>query len=54
MEDGADMIALLSAMRHNWTGDERPSCILMDYVQGVEVGTGAFFNGGPVNGWNVR
>jgi phosphoribosylamine--glycine ligase len=45
MDDGADMIALISAVRHNWTIDERPACILMDYVDGVEVGTGAFFNG---------
>ena len=45
MDDGADMIALMSAVSHNWTSEERPSCILMDYVEGVEVGTGAFFNG---------
>ena len=45
MDDAADMIALLTVTRGNWTLDERPSFILMDYVDGVEVGVGSFFNG---------
>jgi phosphoribosylamine--glycine ligase len=45
MDDGADMIALLSAVRHKWTHDEQPGCVLMDYLSGVEAGVGAFFNG---------
>lgn len=45
MEDGADMVALLTASCNNWTADDPPSFVLMDYVSGVEVGVGAFFNG---------
>ncbi|MEO7367237.1 MAG: phosphoribosylglycinamide synthetase C domain-containing protein [Gemmatimonadaceae bacterium] len=45
MESGADMIALLSLTRDNWTLDEAPGFVLMDYLSGVEVGVGAFFNG---------
>ena len=45
MEDGTDMLALLSAVRHEWRYDEQPGCILMNHVSGVEVGVGAFFNG---------
>jgi phosphoribosylamine--glycine ligase len=45
MSDGRDMIALLQAMRDNWTFDERPDFVLMDFIDGVEVGVGAFFNG---------
>jgi len=45
MEDAADMIALLVAMRNHWTLDESPSFVLMDHIEGVEAGVGAFFNG---------
>lgn len=45
MDNAADMIALLSVTRDNWTSDERPSFVLMDHIAGVEVGVGAFFNG---------
>jgi phosphoribosylamine--glycine ligase len=45
MDDGTDMAALLASFRDRWTLDERPSFVLMDYVAGVEVGVGAFFNG---------
>ena len=45
MDDGADMIALLSAVSHRWKHDEQPACVLMDYLSGVEAGVGAFFNG---------
>lgn len=53
MDTGADMIALITVTRDKWTLDERPSFVLMDYLEGVEVGVGAFFNGerflGPAN-----
>lgn len=45
MDDGADMIALLSLHRSRWQSNTRPSFILMDYIEGIEVGVGAYFNG---------
>lgn len=45
MDNAADMIALVVAMRNGWMLDEEPSFVLMDYVKGVEVGVGAFFTG---------
>lgn len=52
-EDGADVIALLTAMKRAWSLEEIPRVVLMDHVSGVEVGLGAFFNGtqflGPPN-----
>jgi phosphoribosylamine--glycine ligase len=45
MDDGRDMIAQLLAARNSWTFDETPSFILMEFIEGVEVGVGAFFNG---------
>lgn len=45
MESGRDMIALISTMHRNWRADEEPQGVLMDFVPGVEVGVGAFFNG---------
>ncbi|MBK5259267.1 MAG: phosphoribosylamine--glycine ligase [Thermoanaerobaculia bacterium] len=45
MSDGADVLAVLSLQRDRWQYDERPHFVLMDFVDGVEVGLGAFFNG---------
>ncbi|MEO6486762.1 MAG: phosphoribosylamine--glycine ligase, partial [Thermoanaerobaculia bacterium] len=45
MEDGADIMAVLRLQRDRWTYDDAPRFILMDYISGVEVGVGAFFNG---------
>jgi phosphoribosylamine--glycine ligase len=45
MDDARDMIAVLRATRDNWTLDEIPRFVLMDFIDGVEVGVGAFFNG---------
>lgn len=45
MDNGADMVALLSTMRGDWQDEEVPSFVLMNHVTGVEVGVGAFFNG---------
>ena len=53
MDDAADMIALLTVTRDNWRYDEQPEFVLMQHIEGVETGTGAFFNGetflGPPN-----
>jgi phosphoribosylamine--glycine ligase len=45
MEDGADVAALLSRHRALWHLPAHPSFILMDHVDGVEVGVGGYFNG---------
>jgi phosphoribosylamine---glycine ligase len=45
MDDGSDVIAVLELQRNRWTYDETPRFIVMEYVQGVEVGLGAYFNG---------
>ena len=44
LADGRDMIAMLEWHSHRWV-TERPSFILMDLLDGVEVGVGAYFNG---------
>lgn len=46
LDDGRDVIAALRVQRAQWRYPERPRVILMDHFQGVEVGVGAFFNGG--------
>lgn len=45
LDSGADTIAVLTAMRDRWRFDETPSFVLMRFIDGVEVGVGAFFNG---------
>lgn len=45
MDNARDMIALLIATRDSWSLDEPPSFVLMEFVEGVEIGVGAFFNG---------
>jgi len=45
MESGEDMIAVLQATRNRWPSAEEISFVLMDFVAGVEVGVGGFFNG---------
>ena len=45
MQTGADMIALLSVTRDTWSQADNPDFLLMEYVSGVEVGVGAFFDG---------
>ena len=39
------MIALLSTFQARWCGPGQPDFILMEHVQGIEVGVGAYFNG---------
>ena len=45
MEGSADMLALLSMYQDRSTQAERPDFVLMQYLQGIEVGVGAYFNG---------
>jgi phosphoribosylamine--glycine ligase len=45
MDDGRDVIALLTAARDRWSAEESASFLLMEFIDGVEVGVGAFFNG---------
>jgi phosphoribosylamine--glycine ligase len=45
MNDGRDMIALLTAARDNWGLDNDTNFVLMEFIEGVETGVGAFFNG---------
>lgn len=45
MEDGADVAAVLRLQSRRWAYEERPQFVLMEFVRGVEVGVGAFFNG---------
>jgi phosphoribosylamine--glycine ligase len=45
MEDGADIAALLRRHQALWHLEEKPSFVLMEYVDGVEVGVGGYFNG---------
>jgi phosphoribosylamine--glycine ligase len=54
-DDGRDVIAVLMRRAKTWDEDydEGPTFSLMDHVQGIEIGLGAFFNGhdfvGPIN-----
>ncbi len=45
MDDGVDMLALLSLYRARAVQGEVVDFVLMDYLRGVEVGVGAYFNG---------
>jgi len=45
MEDAADMLALLSMYQSHCMPGETPDFVLMQYLHGVEVGVGAYFNG---------
>lgn len=45
MEDSADMLALLAMYRAHSTAERAPDFVLMEHLQGVEVGVGAYFNG---------
>jgi phosphoribosylamine---glycine ligase len=45
LEDGTDLLAVLRLQRARWSHADRPRFVLMQYLKGVEVGVGAFFNG---------
>ncbi|HEX5056466.1 MAG TPA: phosphoribosylamine--glycine ligase [Gammaproteobacteria bacterium] len=46
MDHGEDMIALLSLQQAQWPAHAgRPDFVLMEYISGIEVGVGAYFNG---------
>lgn len=45
LDNSTDMLALLEMYRNNAPGGEKPDFVLMQYLQGVEVGVGAYFNG---------
>jgi phosphoribosylamine---glycine ligase len=45
LDDGKDMLAMLRAQRSQWTNAATPDFILMEHVEGVEVGVGGFFDG---------
>jgi phosphoribosylamine---glycine ligase len=45
MQSGDDMRAFLRSAQRTWPAGEEPSFVLMDYLTGVEVGVGAFFDG---------
>ena len=45
MESGEDLATVLLMQAARWAGAEAPDFILMDYISGVEVGVGAYFNG---------
>ncbi len=45
MDDGSDLLAVLELAAARQPAHERPDFVLMAYVQGIEVGVGAFFDG---------
>jgi phosphoribosylamine---glycine ligase len=45
MSDAADMLALLAMYQSHDSASNPPDFVLMQHVQGVEVGVGAYFNG---------
>jgi phosphoribosylamine---glycine ligase len=45
LDDGRDIDALLARHARLWARPEAPSFVLMDHVDGVEVGVGGYFNG---------
>lgn len=45
LENGDDMIALLALQKSQWSESWLPDFVLMEYIEGIEIGVGAYFNG---------
>lgn len=45
LADGRDMVAMLRWHQDRWRAEEPPDFVLMEHLDGVEVGVGAYFNG---------
>jgi phosphoribosylamine--glycine ligase len=45
MDDGADLLAMLEIQRRTWPSDMPVRLVLMQRLEGVEVGVGAYFDG---------
>jgi phosphoribosylamine--glycine ligase len=45
LDDGSDVIDVLEAQRAAWQAEHTPDFVLMPFLDGVEVGVGAYFNG---------
>jgi phosphoribosylamine--glycine ligase len=45
LDDGTDVMAMLSLHRERWRAEEQPSFVLMEHLSGIEMGVGAYFNG---------
>ena len=45
LDDGSDLLTVLAMQAARWAGQQTLDFILMDHINGVEVGVGAYFNG---------